>query len=98
MVGTRITSTLSCVLTAAVAPATQDTVTCTIGGSASGTGDQTLTFVPGAITTGLSAGGGFTVATAPPPIAVKRLPYFPKDAASAARVAWLLAALAFACF
>jgi len=100
VVGTRITSTLSCVLTAAVAPATQDTVTCTIGGSASGTGDQTLTFVPGAITTGLSAGGGFTVATAPPPTAVKRTPYFPKDAASSARVAWLLAALALAlaCF
>ncbi len=36
VVANRITSTLSCVLTAAVAPATQDTVTCTITGSASG--------------------------------------------------------------
>jgi len=96
VVGTRITSSLSCVLTAAVAPATQDTVTCTIGGSATGTGAQTLTFVPGAITTGLSAGGGFTVNTAPPPPVVTRTPYFPKAAGSTAGIAWVMVAVSVA--
>jgi len=96
VVGTRITSSLSCVLTPAVAPATQDTLTCTTGGSASGTGAQTVTLVPGAVTTGLSAGGGFTIATAPPPAVVTRYPYFPKAAGSTAGIAWVMAAVAVA--
>jgi hypothetical protein len=96
VVGTRITSSLSCVLTPAVAPATQDTLTCTTGGSASGIGAQTVTLVPGAVTTGLSAGGGFTIATAPPPAVVTRIPYFPKAAGSAAGIAWVMAAVAVA--
>jgi len=96
VVGTRITSTLSCVLTPAVAPATQDTLTCTTGGSASGTGAQTVTLVPGAVTTGLSAGGGFTINTAPPPTAVTRYPYFPKAAGSTAGIAWVMAAVSVA--